>query len=584
MDEFVYDIEKISFGVYSPDEIKKMSVCLVDNPKKTGYGTVYDERMGTIEFNKKCETCNLPSELCHGHFGHIELNEPIINPLYYKHAINFLKCVCLKCNKLLITRENIELLELDKCKGYDKFIEIFKKIQKIDMCYQIDEKGDKCGYNQPNIKLNTDNTISLSYNKKTEIILSVRELKKIFEKVKNEDIIMLGFDPKLIHPRNLIIVNLPVLPICDRPYVKCDSSICDDDLTNQYIEIVKLNNNIKKQENTEKKRKDIYSLEFRVSTMFNNSKGKAKHTTSSRSIKGIKERIVGKDGLIRNNMMGKRVNQSARTVIGPDPNLKTDQLAVPYKIAETLTIPEIVTRYNLDKMNNLLENDKINYVIKKNNVKINIEYATKNKPTELLYKDIICRGSKKIKVFSGREELQKGDKILRDGKFLENISYPARKKYILEYGDIVERQLQNGDLVLLNRQPTLHKGSMIAMEVVLKPHKTLRMNLACTKSFNADFDGDEMNLHVPQSIEAIVELKYLSKIQNNIISPQGSKTNIVIVQDSLLGAYKMTKDNTTITKEQFFNISMKIERYKNDSIFKKMKHIRKILKLKNKPG
>ena len=582
MDEFIYDIEKISFGVYSPDEIKKMSVCLLDNPKRNGYGTVYDERMGTIDFNQKCETCNKTSEFCHGHFGHIELCEPIINPLYFKHVVNFLKCICLKCNRILITRENIELLELDRYDGHEKFLEIFKKISKIDMCYQIDENGCKCGYNQPDIKLNVDNSISLSYKKQSEITLSVGEIKNIFDKVSDDDIRMLGFDPSLIHPTNLILVNLPVLPICDRPYVKCESNICDDDLTNQYIEIIKLNNNILKQDISEKRRKDIYSLEFRVSTMFNNSKGKAKHTTSSRSIKGIKERIVGKDGLIRNNMMGKRVNQSARTVIGPDPNLKTDQLAVPYKIAQILTIPEIVTRFNIDKINELMKQDKINYVIKPGGIKINIKYATRTKSTNLLYGDVIHRGDNKIGVMSGREELKEGDRIIRDGNFLENVIYPSKREYKLEYGDKVERQLQNGDLVLLNRQPTLHKGSMIAMEVVLKPHKTLRMNLACTKSFNADFDGDEMNLHVPQSIEAITELRYLSKIQNNIISPQASKTNIVIVQDSLLGAYKMTKDNSPVTREQFFNVSMKLERYNEECLFSRMNHIENVLDEKEK--
>ena len=189
---------------------------------------------------------------------------------------------------------------------------------------------------------------------------------------------------------------------------------------------------------------------------------------------------------------------------------------------------------------------------------------------------------REIVVNNGNDRLMHGDLLKRNGEFVEDIKYPEKRRYKLAIGDIVERHLINGDILMLNRQPTLHIGSMLGMEVVVKPPaKTLRFNLAICKSFNSDFDGDEMNIHIPQTVEAQTELRMLSAAKHNIISPQSSIPNFCIVQDSLLGAYKMTLTNRTIRKDQFFDISMKLE-FDVDRILKKIQHIRRILKLKGK--
>ena len=110
------------------------------------------------------------------------------------------------------------------------------------------------------------------------------------------------------------------------------------------------------------------------------------------------------------------------------------------------------------------------------------------------------------------------------------------------------------------------------------------MNLGCVSSFNADFDGDEMNIHVPQSLEAQAELRLLSAVQWNIVSPQAGKPNICIVQDSLLGAYKMTLGRQKLSKSQFFDASMLLEEYQFPSqVLERIRHITQIFKEKSKP-
>ena len=331
-EESIKEIDSIVFGVYSPEEIIKMSVCKIDNPKKSGYGTVYDERMGTCDSTKKCESCDESASVCPGHFGHIELNEPIMHPLFYKRILAFLNCFCLKCCRLLLLKDQINIAGLNRYRGEARFTKIQEKLKRVDMCCH-----DNCGSDQPRCKFSpTDCSIYKVYENKemgkTSILLTVEEIKKIFDNILPEDIELLGFDPELASPRNFILTAIPVLPICDRPYVKADGNLCDDDLTNQYIEIVKANNHlvhteeesgkIKKEITETKRQKCLASLRFRIATTFNNSQGKAKHTTNGRAIKGIKERLAGKDGQIRNNMMGKRAVKFGTMILEWNGNMK----------------------------------------------------------------------------------------------------------------------------------------------------------------------------------------------------------------------------------------------------------------------
>ena len=395
----------------------------------------------------------------------------------------------------------------------------------------------------------------------TSIPLSLDEIHNVLTNISDDDVRMMGFNPEFMHPRNLIISNLIVLPPIDRPYVKADNKICDDDLTNQYIEIIKYNNMLsdkyeRTSENETVRQRLISGIRFRILTTFNNGLGRAKQSTNGRPIKGIKERITGKDGQIRKNMMGKRCNQTARTVVGPGPTLRMGELGVPKMMASILTVPVRASPFNIDYLQQLIDSGNVRTVIKPDEKTV-IDLKRYMRGTRLMKGDEIHRAGEIIKVDNPTlHEVRECDQIKRDGKMLNYVK-PPNRNYKIHLGWIVNRPLQSGDYVLLNRQPTLHKASMMAMQVKVTNHKTLQMNLAITKPFNADFDGDEMNIHVPQSLESQVELKYLSFAQWNLISPQNSKPNMAIVQDSLLGSFRMSYGKIKIPKDTFMNICIR---------------------------
>lgn len=562
MEKIIKEIESLHFGVYSAQEIKNMSVVEVNTAKLSGPGSVYDDRMGKSKSSSgKCESCKKIGKYCPGHFGHIELSEQIYNPLFYKMILLFLKCVCLFCNQFLVNENRIKIAGFDRCKKEVRLKKIIDLVSKTDRCFMCGALQPKIGFSPNDGSLNEIYYIE-GKKDKTQIPLDIERVKNIFESITNEDIELMGLDPDMIHPKNLILTVLPVLPPACRPFLSVDGNISDDDLTNQYNEIIKINNSLKTTIEPVKRKKLIQTLKFKVSTLFNNSHGKSKHQTNNRPIKGLKERISGKEGLIRDNLMGKRVNFSARTVIGADPTLKLDELAIPIEVAHILTIPERVTPFNIERMTYLVNNEKAHLIYREDLTKeekvcrINIEYASQKKGTRVLFGDTVHRGVAKYQIRDKKFILKEGDEIYRNGKKLENIEYPVKTPLSLVIGDVVERYLQDGDTVLLNRQPTLHSGSMMAFKVKVRPFKTFRFNLAVTKSFNADFDGDEMNIHVPRSFETRAELEELSAVTNHMISPQTSKPNLCIVQDALLGSYKMTLSEQLISRDAFFDIAL----------------------------
>lgn len=430
--------------------------------------------------------------------------------------------------------------------------------------------------------------------------LDASDVLAIFDKIKTEDVELLGIDPELMHPRNLIIQLFPVLPTCCRPYGVTDGHICDDDLTNHLTEIIKINNQLKSiadgthpiltTDNTSsiqnKTMKYIHTLNFKIATFFNNTGGKARHSTSNRSIKGLKERIVGKEGLIRSHLLGKRCDMSARTVAGADPTLRTGELAIPREVAEILTIPMRVSNLNVAEVQGLVDAGKVNFVnrlraatgssvpslhlqenydfnMETSRVRYNIKSAVNFKGTNLQHGDVIVRrngGSRRHGVdhilYEGQEILQPADMLMRNGVFIDIIKYPEKRKFPVQVGDIVDRQLRDGDWLLLNRQPTLWAGGIVSHTVKIRPGKTFRVNLAITKSFNLDNDGDELNVHCGGSLESLYEMKALSSVNNRVTNGQSTKPNIVLVQDAILGGYLMTRRaSTRVTRDQFYRMT-----------------------------
>lgn len=566
----IREVDSITFGVLSKKEILQMSVCSINNTKKAGSNSVYDEKMGSLN-NTNCITCDKTSILCTGHFGHINLACPILHPLYLNKVEAYLKVICFNCSSLLVDEEFEKKLISSK-KG-DNLDRIIKSIKKNSTCYQ-------CEYEQPSLKVIDNFVFNEKERIETECIID------IFSKVTNETIEKIGYDYTMVHPLNFIIEVIPVLPTIDRPYIKSEGNICDDDLTLQYIEIIKNNNYLLKiNENIEslsleqktiendKREKYIQALIFRVATTFNNSTKKAKHTTNSRPIKSIYERLSGKDGQIRNHCMGKRGEQTARTVISPDPTLPLNVLCIPTEVATILTIPEVVTPFNFNIMNKLVnEDNNANMVTKKNGIDIDVQNYINQKGTRLQIGDKYINGNPMD--FMLPIDTEGLVHFLREGKTIQFVK-PFKKIFKIEIGDVIHRKLRDGDWVFMNRQPTLHRGSMLAMKIRIHQNKTFSFNLAICSSLNGDFDGDEINIYIPASYEAIAELQELGNSQTHIILASTSKPNIVIVQDSLLGAYKMTKVKTPITKSQFFDGIMKTNI--KDPAYE-IQRIRKVLK------
>jgi DNA-directed RNA polymerase II subunit RPB1 len=359
-----------------------------------------------------------------------------------------------------------------------------------------------------------------------KVIVTAERALQILKAISDEDCRALGLDPEHARPDWFILQVMPVPPPPVRPSVSFDASTrSEDDLTVKLMEIVRTNKNLERQEQNGAPQHVILEftelLQYHIMTFMDNTVAGMPRalTRSGRSIKSISERLKGKAGRIRGNLMGKRVDFSARTVITPDPNLMLDELGVPWSIALNMTYPETVTPYNIDRLQRLVEN------------------GPHPPPGETGARYIIREDGQRL-----------------DLRFLKKSSEKR-----LEYGYKVERHMVNGDVVLFNRQPSLHKMSIMGHRVRIMPYSTFRLNLSVTPPYNADFDGDEMNMHLPQSYETRAEVKELMMVPKMIVSPQANKPVMAIVQDTLLGCRLITKRDTFITKDVFMNIIMWLE-------------------------
>lgn len=342
----------------------------------------------------------------------------------------------------------------------------------------------------------------------------------VFRNISTEDIRRMGLSNDYARPEWMIITVLPVPPPPVRPSIAVDGGNGmrgEDDLTYKLGDIIRANGNVKRCE-TEGSPAHVVNefeqlLQFHVATyMDNDIAGQPQALQKSgRPVKSIRARLKGKEGRLRGNLMGKRVDFSARTVITGDPNLSLDEVGVPRSIARTLTYPETVTPYNIQTLHQLV----------------------KNGPNEHPGAKYVIRDT--------------GERIdLRHHKRAGEIS--------LQYGWKVERHIVDGDYIIFNRQPSLHKESMMGHRVRVMPYSTFRLNLSVTSPYNADFDGDEMNLHVPQSEETRAEVNQLCMVPLNIVSPQRNGPLMGIVQDTLCGIYKICRRDVFLTKEQIMNI------------------------------
>jgi DNA-directed RNA polymerase III subunit RPC1 len=480
------DIDSVSFDFMSEEEIKNWSVVEITSYKFTGINTLFDPKMGPTNFTDNCTTCGQNSKTCPGHCGRIVLPRKVPHPLRLKLITQFLSLFCHNCYHLVISDEKMQLTGISSKSSDVKFRALLTERENCNTCPQ-------CSMLLPSYSFDDDCKIYMKYKAKNSV-MQIEKIDKIFGNIPPCDIKLIGLDEHRVHPSNFLISSLLVLPPCARPPVRNDAGQNHDDLTYKYIEILKHIEAYNKQTNSFERNKSYDSICFNIKTYMDNSKGKAKNQGQKRVIKCIKKRMTSKTGLIRGNLQGKRVNFCARSVISPEVNGWVDELVVPEKFAKNLTFPVKVNKINLKKCQTMLNENKVSTVIR-DGKQIFIQYKCFTKGFELRDNDIIKRtlpdGTvRDIHVYGEEKpELVQGDSVMRYNVVYKNVE-PKRKKedFILREGDTIERYLQDGDWTLFNRQPTLWKYSMRAFRVKIRPGKTFRFNLACTASYNADFD------------------------------------------------------------------------------------------------
>ena len=531
----------IQFSILSPDEIRKGSVAEITSRdtyinNKPVIGGLFDPRMGVLEPGLICPTDGLDYMQTPGYSGHIELSRPVFYIQYLNAIQKVLRCVCFKCSKLLVSKEKYK--QALKIQGDARWKYVFSLASKVRRCGEDTEDG--CGCLQP-YKIRKDGLATIYAEWKGEnaeaepmiVKLTPEMVLKILKRISDEDVSFMGFSPTYSRPDWMVCQVMQVPPPAVRPSVKHDSQQrSEDDLSHILVNIIKTNKTLQEkiQNNAPANVIDDWStvLQYYVATQVDNKiPGVASVAQrSGRPLKSIKDRLNGKGGRMRGNLMAKRVDFSARSVITADPNISIRELGIPMKVAKNITKPVYVNKINKDFLTKLVRNG----------------------PDE----------------WPGAKMLQKSN-----GESITLKYYLDRNSIVLEEGDIVHRHMMDGDAVLFNRQPTLHRMSMMChIARIMKRGDTFRMNVADTKPYNADFDGDEMNLHMPQDPESEAELKNLAAVPYQIVSPANNASIIGIYQDSMLGSYLFSKEGVKFNQRQAMNLLMMFNNVNEQELLK----------------
>ena len=530
----------IQFSIFSPDEIERRSVVeIVSNATYEGsepkIGGLFDPRMGVLENGKQCRSCGQSNNNCPGHFGHYRLARPVYYIQFLPMILNILSCVCISCSKLLVDKELRSSIKSKKGEG--RWKELLEASSNISRCGQETEDG--CGARQPDrykregiarIVAEWEAVESAKTGVQHDSMkqpLEVEYVQRLFRRITDEDVAFMGFNPRWCRPDWMICSFLAIPPPQVRPsVVQENNQRSEDDLTHKLFEIIKTNKMLQTKidaEGSKANKNNIDEmtnvLQYHIATLVDNQiPGVAPSAQrGGRPLKSIQQRLGSKEGRIRYNLQGKRVEFSARSVITPDPNISIAELGVPTRIAMNLTVPERVTDYNRDKLYKLVQNGTTTYP-----------------------------GAKTL--------------VRKDGRMI-SLAHVNTKEIVLYNGDLVNRHLMDGDMVLFNRQPTLHRMSMMGHRVRVLPFNTFRLNVSVTSPYNADFDGDEMNAHIPQSSEAIQELQDIAAVPFQMISPRHQKPVIKVVQDALLGSHRITKQGEKFTRREYMNLMMWNKRF-----------------------
>jgi DNA-directed RNA polymerase subunit A' len=587
------EIGEISFGLMDPEEYREMSatkVITADTYDDDGFPIdmgLMDPRLGVIDPGLECKTCGKHSGSCNGHFGHIELAAPVIHVGFTKLIRRLLRGTCRECARLCLTEdERAEFeRELTNTRRLGRDLNdvtkaAIRQARKADHCpfcgerqfdiqhekpttyYEVQQvltseysqriaeamQGDEDAGVEPMGREELANETGIDLSRINEILsgefrpreedrkaiedtldvdLTEEDMNKLmpsdirdwFEDIPDEDLEVLGINAERSRPEWMILTVLPVPPVTARPSITLDNGQrSEDDLTHKLVDIIRINQRF--MENREAGApqliiEDLWELlQYHVTTFMDNEISgtpPARHR-SGRPLKTLSQRLKGKEGRFRGSLSGKRVNFSARTVISPDPTLSLNEVGVPDRVATEMTQTMNVTERNLADARRYVSN------------------GPESHP-----------GANYVKRPDGRR-LKVTEK---------NCEELAEK---VEAGWEVNRHLVDGDIVIFNRQPSLHRMSIMAHEVVVMPYKTFRLNTVVCPPYNADFDGDEMNMHALQNEEARAEARVLMRVQEQILSPRFGENIIGAIQDHISGTYLLTNQNPRFNETQALDL------------------------------
>jgi DNA-directed RNA polymerase II subunit RPB1 len=581
-------IKDVQMVVLSEQDIRKLSVCpiqtttLYEKSLPRAYG-INDIRMGTVDRKLRCGTCNNGMLICNGHMGHIELPMPVYHISYISDIVKLFRCVCPRCLRLVASSEDstfsrimvrlgehskqryttlCNYLKNKKACGhkdcgfilpkYSQHGFVIKREWSAQSKRQFTPEVEQEVYNKKNSQKKSITAIEIkkrkmcdshvvqkvskNTGKKSTVskyvpggdtymkAFSPKIAQELLEMIDDKVYTTLGLNPEKTHPSSFVLDVLVVPPPIIRPSIMFSESSRtrgQDDLTHKLQEILKQCQKLTKciEEDATDMASSFELLQTLVASYMNNESAGTKVQSKKRSglpEKCVVKRFKGKKGRFRGNLMGKRVDFSSRTVISPDSVMDADQIGIPHAAALKLTFVDTVTSYNIARL-----------------------------------RERVRKGSG---VIDGAKSITK-----HNGQQISLEMCKNRGNIRLQMGWSVERYMQDGDTVLFNRQPSLRKKSIMAHSVVLMPGRTFRLNLSCTGPYNGDFDGDEMNMHMLQSTEAVVEAKLLMGVGTQLLNAQNNKPCMGIVQDALVGAFLLTKKDCFLNQGEISQLMMHIK-------------------------
>ncbi|CAL8105388.1 unnamed protein product [Calicophoron daubneyi] len=560
-------VRNIKFQLCNEADIKQFShvqvlKCLLygegqNSRKALEYGLL-DPRLGSNKRDELCATCGLDYQTCIGHWGYFDLPTPIFHVGYLWHIVKILQSICKTCSRVLLP-EKYRDRYLSSCSNPN--LEYIQKKQLRRAVHKLANKVHVCPYCS-SINGFVTKGVNLSYvvhdifryskgrieeyvnefaaltaenqdltallRKGLEIIRPARAL-QLFSKIPEEDLPLLLMPSSgqwATHPKDLIVQRVPVAPSPIRPSVVSEvrSGTNEDDLTQMYQWILAQAATIEEDITENDQISCLDNLHAEFARLINTQQSGLPPVQDHKFMRGLLQRLAGKHGRFRGNLLGKRTNFTARTVISPDPNMRIDEVCIPDHCAKLLTYPDRVTEFNVNFLRSLVLNGP-------------------NRYPGALFVSYKLRGEQKRQAeAAGTSDVVK--RFLGSSRAREDVA-----KH-LQPGDVVERHLIDGDIILFNRQPSLHRLSMQAFKAVVKPFRTFRFNPCCCTPFNADFDGDEMNVHFPQTEAARAESKHLMLSLRNIISSKNGEPLISPIQDMLTAAHLLTLKDVFFTRDQ----------------------------------